>query len=95
MITSNDEDLIRKCRDMTWFGVSSTWSRTKGINGKPGYTWDYDVNLIGYKYYMIDIMAAICLEQMKKLPKHLEFRRYIQKRYNLELNPLVERPPHS
>ena len=95
MITSNDEDLIRKCRDMTWFGVSSTWSRTKGINGKPGYTWDYDVNLIGYKYYMIDIMAAICIEQMKKLPKHLEFRRYIQKRYNLELNSQVERPPHS
>ena len=32
---------------------------------------------------------------MKKLPKHLEFRIYIQSRYNNELNSLIERPPHS
>ena len=44
---------------------------------------------------MIDIIAAICLEQMKKLPDHLKFRRHIQKRYNKELNPIIERPPHS
>lgn len=95
MITSNDRQLIEKCREMTWFGVSSTWSRTKGDSGKPGYAWDYEVDLIGYKYYMIDIMAAICLEQMKKLPSHLKFRRHIQKRYNDELPSIIERPPHS
>ena len=44
---------------------------------------------------MIDIIAAICLEQMKKLPEHLEFRRHVQSRYNAELNPMIERPPHS
>ena len=32
---------------------------------------------------------------MKKLPKHLEFRRHIQKRYNEELSSYVVRPPHS
>ena len=37
---------------MTWFGVSSTWSRASGA--KPGYAWDYQVDLLGYKYYMID-----------------------------------------
>jgi len=95
MITTNDEWLANRCREMTWFGVSSTWSRTKGISGKPGYAWDYEVDILGYKYYMIDILAAICLEQMKKLPKHLEFRRHVQSRYNAELNPMVERPPHS
>ena len=95
MITSNDKELIEKCREMTWFGVSSTWSRTQGASGKPGYAWDYQVDILGYKYYMIDIMAAICLEQMKKLPTNLEFRRHIQKRYNEELHPVFERPPHS
>ena len=80
---------------MTWFGVSSTWSRVQGANGMPGYAWDYQVNLLGYKYYMIDILAAIGLEQMKKLPKNLAFRRYVQKRYNEGLSPLVQRPPHS
>ena len=95
MITSNDKELISKCKEMTWFGVSSTWSRTQGTSGKPGYSWDYKVDLVGYKYYMIDIMAAICLEQMKKLPAHLEFRRHVQSRYNTELPKIMERPPHS
>ncbi len=93
MITSNDKELIEKCREMTWFGVSSTWSRASGA--KPGYAWDYQVDLLGYKYYMIDIMAAICLEQMKKLPANLEFRRHVQKRYNEELHPIIERPHHT
>jgi len=93
MITTNDKQLAEKCREMTWFGVSSTWSRASGA--KPGYAWDYQVDLIGYKYYMIDIMAAICLEQMKKLPENLKFRRHVQKRYNEELNPIIERPYHT
>lgn len=101
MITTNDKNLYEKMNQMTWFGVSSTWSRVRRpgkrdkISGRPGYTWDYEVNTIGYKYYMIDIMAAICLEQMKKLPKHLERRRYVQKRYNDELHDLVQRPAWS
>ena len=95
MITTDDYDLYCKVKDMTWFGVSSTWSRSQGESGKPGYAWDYQVDILGYKCYMIDIMAAICLEQMKKLPAHLEFRRHIQSRYNAELNPMIERPPHS
>jgi len=93
MITSNDKELIEKCREMTWFGVSSTWSRASGA--LPGYAWDYQVDILGYKYYMIDIMAAICLEQMKKLPDHLKFRRHVQDRYNKELHSVFERPPHS
>ena len=44
---------------------------------------------------MIDIMAAICLEQMKKLPANLEFRRHVQDRYNNELNSIIERPHHT
>ena len=95
MITTNDKELIDKCKEMTWFGVSSTWSRSQGKSGKPGYAWDYQVDILGYKYYMIDIMAAICLEQMKKLPEHLKFRRHIQERYNNELHTILERPPHS
>jgi len=95
MITTDDYDLYCKVRDMTWFGVSSTWSRAQGQSGKPGYAWDYQVDILGYKYYMIDIMAAICLEQMKKLPAHLERRRHIQSQYNERLFSEIKRPPHS
>ena len=98
MITLNDEKLYHKLKEMTWFGVSSTYSRVAKkdtITGKPGYTWDYEVDKIGYKCYMIDLIATICLEQMKKLPEFLEKRRHIQSKYNAELCNEVERPPFT
>ena len=98
MITLNDEKLYHKLKEMTWFGVSSTFSRVNKndkVTGKPGYTWDYEVDKIGYKCYMIDLTAALCLEQMKKLPKHLEWRRHIQTRYNNELCEEITRPAWS
>tara|TARA_R110002051_G_scaffold312119_1_gene387020 strand:+ start:5315 stop:6427 length:1113 start_codon:yes stop_codon:yes gene_type:complete len=98
MITLNDEKLYNKLKEMTWFGVSSTFSRVNKndtVTGKPGYTWDYEVDKIGYKCYMTDLTAVLCLEQMKKLPKNLEWRRHIQARYNAELCHEVERPPFS
>ena len=44
---------------------------------------------------MIDLTAAIGLEQMKKLPKNLEYRRHIQSRYNNELDMKIGRPAWS
>ncbi len=100
MITTNNKELYEKLVPMTWFGISSTFSRVnKSINdnasGKPGYSWDYEIDILGYKCYMIDLTAAIGLEQMKKLPKNLAWRRHIQERYNNELHPNVRRPVWS
>ena len=96
MITLNDDKLANKIREMLWFGVSSTWSRAADSSGtRPGYAWDYQVNILGYKYYMIDIIAALGLSQMKKLSQFLDTRRHIQKRYNEELSSVIERPAYS
>ena len=98
MITTNDKDLYEKLVPMSWLGISSTYSRVNkndNLSGKPGYSWDYEVDLLGYKCYMIDIVAAICLEQMKKLPKHLEIRKHIQNIYNQELKDYIQIPPWS
>ncbi len=98
MITTNDKDLYEKLVPMTWLGITSTYSRVnKGdhLTGKPGYSWDYEVDLLGYKCYMIDIIAAICLEQMKKLESHLKWRKYIQKRYNEALGEYIQTPVWS
>lgn len=109
MITTDDYDLYKKLQSLSWFGIESTYSRVSGNthlkkslakssknpDGKPGYTWDYDVTELGYKYYMIDILAAIGLVQMKKLDNHLSIRRKIQKRYNDELSELIGRPEWS
>jgi perosamine synthetase len=96
MITLNDDTLAKKIREMLWFGVTSTWSRAADKSGtRPGYAWDYQVDKLGYKYYMIDIVASLGLSQMKKLPMFLDTRRHIQKRYNEELHPIIERPAYS
>jgi len=98
MITTNDKDLYEKLVPMTWLGISSTYSRVNksgNPTGRPGYSWDYEVNMLGYKAYMIDLSAAICLEQMKKLPAHLARRREIQKAYNTNLGDIIETPVHS
>ena len=96
MITLNDDKLANKIREMLWFGVSSTWSRAADSSGtRPGYAWDYQVNILGYKYYMIDIIAALGLSQIKKLSQFLDTRRHIQKRYNEELSSVIERPAYS
>ena len=92
MVTTNSKELYEKMEPLTWFGISSTFSRVKAGSG---YSWDYDVEKLGIKCYMIDLQAAICLEQMKKLPQHLEFRRHIQERYNKELKDYIQIPPHS
>ena len=58
MITTNDYELYKKLQSLAWFGIESTYSRLSGKSdtggenkasvknpdGKPGYTWDYDVN---------------------------------------------------
>ena len=97
MITTNDKDLYEKLVSMTWLGITSTYSRTSDDNltGKPGYSWDYEVDILGYKCYMIDIMATICLEQMKKLPSYLKYRRHIQNKYNIELAEYIQIPEWS
>ena len=95
MITTNDKELYEKLVPLTWLGITSTFSRTNKLGDKPGYSWDYDIDVLGYKCYMIDLQAAIALEQMKKLPKHLEWRRHIQKCYNEELEGLIRAPVWS
>lgn len=103
MITTDDKDLYEKLVPLTWFGITSTYSRmskaaensASGLGSKPGYAWDYEVSELGYKAYMIDITAALGLSQMRRLPANLAHRREIQARYNSELSSQVERPVWS
>lgn len=78
-ITTNDEEIYKKLRSMTWLGVrKSTWERV----GKK-YTWDYDIiDADGTKSYMTDVQAVIGLGQLRRLPLILARRRTIQRRYN-------------
>lgn len=98
MITTDDTELYERIVPLTWLGISSTYSRTQRADsptGRPGYSWDYDIEVLGYKAYMIDLTAAIALKQMRRLPANLEHRRHIQRRYNDELGDVLEPPAWS
>lgn len=79
-ITTNDEEVYKKLRTLTWLGVEkSTWDRA----GKKKYTWDYDITQAeGVKGYMTDVQAVIGLGQLRRLPEMLARRQAIQAKYN-------------
>lgn len=79
-ITTNDEEIYKKLRTLTWLGVEkSTYERAEGRK----YTWDYDITQSqGIKAYMTDVQAVVGLGQLRRLPLTLARRRTIQRRYN-------------
>lgn len=79
MITTNDEKLYKELKKLRWVGIEKgTWDRAS----KSGYSWQYSVDRLGFKYHMNDITAVIGLAQLKVLDKHNLIRREITKKYN-------------
>lgn len=80
MITTNDEEVYKKLRTLTWLGVEkSTFDRA----GKAKYSWDYDITQSqGTKSYMNDLTAVIVLNQLHRLGELTAKRRAVQSRYN-------------
>lgn len=101
MITTNSKELMEKIKKLYWFGIESTFDRVTKQKDNPGsnsvYKWQYDIDILGYKYYMIDLTAALGLSQMKKLDKHLQRRQYIQEKYNEAFSEMseIQVPPFS
>lgn len=88
MITLNSRRVYKKLRSLSWFGIPSTYSRIGG--NKKGYSWNYDIDNIGYKTYMTDLNASLCLSQYKKLSKNLKRRRFIRDYYKKELSNYID-----
>lgn len=85
MITLNDTKIAEKLRRLRWLGINKdTWKRFSGKAGG-NYSWYYEVAELGYKYNMNDIMAAIGLVQLKKLPATLRYKDRLVNRYNKAL----------
>lgn len=80
MVTTNDEEVYKKLRKLTWLGIEqNTYERAAG--GK--YAWDYNiVQGNGIKAYMTNVQAAIGLGQLRRLDALLAKRQQIQERYN-------------
>ena len=79
MITTNDEEIAKKLKTLTWLGIEkSTYDRVSNR----GYSWEYDIKHSGIKAYMTDVQAVIGIGQLRRLEKMNAKRREIQAKYN-------------
>ena len=95
MVTTNDEKIYKRLRDLTWLGVEkSTYDRAMGKR----YSWDYDITQAeGIKAYMTDVQAIIGLNQLEILDELLAKRRAVQSVYNEAFRdmPVIKIPMFS
>jgi dTDP-4-amino-4,6-dideoxygalactose transaminase len=77
-IVTDDPDVLSWVRDARLLGVESdTAKRYAGQR-----SWEFDVKAQGWRYHMSNIMAAIGIEQLKRLPTLAERRRRLARRYD-------------
>lgn len=87
-VVTDDETVLQKVRDARLLGVEKdTEKRYKGER-----SWEFDVSKQGWRYHMSNIMAAIGIEQFKRLPEFAARRRHLAKKYreNLGSNSSIE-----
>jgi perosamine synthetase len=76
-IATHDPDLASWARRMRWMGIDrDTASRSVG-----GYSWEYEVDELGYKYHSTDIAAAIALTNLETIDEANSIRAKIAARY--------------
>jgi perosamine synthetase len=71
MMVTNQPDLFKEVKAMRWVGIDKdNWKTAQAYTdaNKDAMHWFYELNVLGYKYNMNDLAAAIGLAQLKKLP---------------------------
>lgn len=90
MIVSNYPELLKDIKAYRWVGIDKdNWKTAQAYTAKnkDAMHWFYEINLLGYKYNMNDLAAAIGLVQLRKLPQMNARRSQIIRMY---INGLVE-----
>ena len=85
MITLENAEWDERLRRLRWVGINKdTWVRSRGKEANH-YSWEYDVEEVGFKYHTNDILAALALVQLKRLPQTNARRREICALYDTGL----------
>ncbi len=83
MFVTNSEELATKAKLMRSHGMT-----TMSYQRASGHATVYDIVELGYNFRMDDIRASIAIEQLKKLPKDLNKRTEVRKRYVEKLSSI-------
>jgi perosamine synthetase len=84
MLTTNKKDKISLIRSLSFHGWSSD-PYTRHLHGPGKKHWYYEMKNLGFKYNMNNLLAAIGIEQLKKLNKLNSKRTKILNRYIKEI----------
>lgn len=89
-ITLNDTTTYGRGKRLSWMGINKD-THTRSLNN---YKWEYDVDEIGYKYHMNDLMASLALTQLKRLDKGIKARERLSAYYYRQLYGIdeIQRP---
>lgn len=92
MITTDDADLADHCRILSLHGISrDAWKRYTATG-----SWYYEVQALGFKYNLPDVLAAIGICQLRKLDAMNARRQQIAAQYHrafAEMDFLTPFPP--
>jgi len=83
MLTTNDDELAEKVKTFRGHGIKSSSLERDNEFRKP---WERIASLAGYNYRMSDILAAVGIEQLKKLDSLNKRRREIAEYFNNALS---------
>ena len=92
MLHFNTPELRKKADRWLYFGLETKSGYENSVAQK---WWEFDISSFGHRAIMNDITAAMCLEQLKKLPTYMERRARVYKFYNENLKQFswIELPP--
>jgi dTDP-4-amino-4,6-dideoxygalactose transaminase len=77
MVTTNNEKLYHKLRDLRTHGIQQIPEKMQFNHG----IWYYEMQELGYNYRMTDIQAALGISQLKRAKAGIERRREISAIY--------------
>lgn len=81
MVVTRNPELAARMRIMRLHGISRD-AFDRFVSRTPA--WYYEIVAPGFKYNMTDVAAAMGIEQLGKLPRFLERRRELARRYHEE-----------
>lgn len=83
MVVTDNQEYYKRMKIMRLHGIDrDVWDRY--INKKSN--WYYEIVEAGFKYNMTDIAASLGIQQLKKVKRFHEKRKWIASIYNKELN---------
>ena len=85
-ILSKDKEFIQRVQDGRLLGVEK--DTDKRFSGSR--SWDFDVKHLGFRYHMSNIMAAIGIEQLKRIEQFKNKRQNIAKKYIKDLEDISQ-----